>query len=517
MTSTAPATTLDRAAAPVLPVSVGVVRELRAHVEAVMAGFDVALVTAAEAVEIGRELTRVKRRFEAAELACAKRVADTSLVRTRADHDGAKATGRQLGVSNGEAPSLLDLAGALAELPTTRKAFERGDISRDQAAEIARTAQVRPGTETDLVAVARHESLGELKRRGRKLRANGEDAEAKARRLQRDRFLRTWIDDDGAGNGRWKLPPAQHAELLAAIGPRRDQIFSDARRDGIREPHEAYDADALVQLAHDATTYAELEPPREPATQPTTEAAAVAQAEHAGEAAPGELVHSPIATPTTDPGDGQLTLVPAPITPSDEHCHTDGPGRSGPPASSADHPPGHEPADTDPPAPSSRPGTPRGRKVRDKVIIRIDWPAAVRGHTLGADDPDTNGIEETCDIVGIGPVPVSVVRHVLEEHPILAIVLTHGTDIRSVTHLGRNATAHMRTCLEWAQQGCSVLGCPNTGRLELDHNADWAHTLHTRLDQLDWLCTKHHQQKTHDGYRLEPGTGTRRFLPPPDP
>jgi hypothetical protein len=474
MTSTAAPDVL--AAVPATGMSVAGARALRADVESVMAGFDVALVTPAEAAEMGREFTRLARRFQAAELACAKRVADTTLVRTRADHDGAKATGRQLGVSNGEAASLLDLAGALAQLPATQEAFENGEISREQAAEIARTATVRPGTETDLVAVARHESLGELKRRGRKLRACGEDGDAKLARLHRERSLRTWIDDDGAGNGRWRLPPDQHAQLLAALGPRRDQIFDDARRAGTREPHQAYDADALVQLAHDAAIYADgFEPD---------------QVGPPGDPPSGELVHSPI---VTSPGDGQLTLVP------------DGQADGEPPDLEAAR-------SNDPPPPPSAGRSTRGR-ARDKVIFRIDWTAATRGHTLH--DPD--GVEETCDIVGVGPVPVSVVRQILEEHPILAIVLTEGTDIRAVTHLGRRATAAMRTCLEWAQHGCSVLGCPNTGRLELDHNTDWSHTLHTRLDELDWLCRAHHQQKTHDGYRLEPGTGRRRFLPPPDP
>jgi hypothetical protein len=62
--------------------------------------------------------------------------------------------------------------------------------------------------------------------------------------------------------------------------------------------------------------------------------------------------------------------------------------------------------------------------------------------------------------------------------------------------------------------GCSVLGCPNTHRLELDHTLDWATTHHTRLAELDWLCPPHHKQKTHDGYTLEPGRGKRPLLPP---
>jgi hypothetical protein len=507
MPSTAPATTIESASA---PVSVAEVRELHGCVESVMARFDVALVTASEAAEIGREVTRLKRRFEAVELACAKRVADTSLVRTRADHDGAKATGRQLGVSNGEAASLLQLAGQLDELTATRQAFENGDISRDQAAEIARTAAVKPGTEADLVAVARHESLGELKRRGRKLRANGEDGEEKLRRLQRQRSLRTWIDDDGAGNGRWRLPPAEHAELLAALDPVRDRIFRDARRTGRREPHEAYDADALIELARDAAAYAQADRDTTPPASATDDTSPA-----------GELVHSPIAIGSSHIGDdGQLTLEPVPTAGGRMAPSSRADTLEAEPGSGELFPTAGPPSAPEPPSPSEPPqrtiGRPPGRP-RDKVIFRIDWTAATRGHTLPAGHPDANGVGETCDIVGIGPVPLSVVHQVLEHDPFIAVVITEGTEIRSVTHLGRHATARMRTCLEWAHHGCSVLGCPNTGRLELDHREDWAHTLHTRLDQLDWLCHTHHQQKTHDGYRLEPGTGKRRFLPPPDP
>ena len=489
--TTAP-TTIARAAT---PVSVTEVRELRAHAETVMAGFDVSLVTASDAVEIGREVTRLKRRFEAVELTCAKRVADTALVRSRADHDGARATGRHLGVSNGEAASLLGLAGALAELPTTREAFESGQISRDQAAEIARTASVRPGVEADLVAVARHESLGELKRRGRKLRAVGEDGDAKLRRLHNERFLRTWTDDDGAGNGRWRLPPADHAELLAALAPWRDQLFADARRHGRREPLEAYDADALLELARDAAA--------QHARAQTGDGAAV---DHHDDQLPShELVHSPV-TADDDTPDGQLMLVPGGSAPGPVSA---GAAPSLEPVAARNAP---EPSSTDPPR-ADRSSPPR--RNRDKVIFRIDWTAARRGHTRAPTSPDDD--EETCDIVGIGPVPVSVVREILEHDPFIAVVLTEGTDIRAVTHLGRSATALMRTALEWAQHGCSVLGCPNTARLQIDHRDDWATTKHTRLEKLDWLCPTHHQQKTHDRYHLEPGTGTRRFLPPNDP
>ncbi len=399
-----------------------------------MVGFDVALVTAADAAEMAREFTALKRRFEVAELACTKRVADAGLVRTRGDHDGAKATGRRLGVTHGQAAQMLALADQLDRLPSTREAFEAGRISKEQAAEVARTASVRPQAEADLLRVAQHESLGELKRRAQKIRATGEDGEGKLRRLHRQRYLRTWTDSEGSGCGRWSLPGHLHAEFMAVLAPWREQIFSDSRRAGLREAPEAYDADALVELARDAAAFAALE-------------------------------HD-VADRAGAPIDGEAA------------------GRQQSNRRDRRRPAGRTPT---------------------KVLVRVDWAALRRGHPEG---------DEVCDIAGLGPIPVAVVRELLADDPFIAAVLTEGTDVRSVTHFGRRATALMRTALEWTDQGCAVLGCPNQARLEIDHTEEWARTGHTRLDELDLLCRQHHQQKTHDGYRLEPGRGTRRLLSP---
>ena len=62
-------------------------------------------------------------------------------------------------------------------------------------------------------------------------------------------MLRTGTDADGMGYGHWLLEPAQHARLMALIDANKDRIFHDARRAGLREPSEAYAADALAALA----------------------------------------------------------------------------------------------------------------------------------------------------------------------------------------------------------------------------------------------------------------------------
>ena len=218
--------------------------------------------------------------------------------------------------------------------------------------------------------------------------------------------------------GVWSLPPEDHAMVLAALAPFRDQVFRDAREAGRREPAEAYDADALVALA----------------------------------------------------GDGVASA----------HGGTDRPGRSGP----------------------------RGSGRAAKVIVRVDHGALMRGHPIEG---------EVCEVTGVGPVPVRAVRRWIADDAFVAAILTKGVDVRSVVHLGRQATALQRTALEWLAPECCVRGCPNQARLEIDHEQDWARTHHTTLDELDHLCAHHHRMKTRHGHRLEPGSGTRRLLPPSAP
>lgn len=142
---------------------------------------------------------------------------------------------------------------------------------------------------------------------------------------------------------------------------------------------------------------------------------------------------------------------------------------------------------------------------RVKVIVRIDHTALTRGHTTAG---------ETCDIVGLGPLPVTAVARLLATgDPFVAAVVTRGVDVASVVHLGRQPTAHQRTALQWRDQTCVIAGCPN--RLcEIDHNEGWAITRDTRTGDLALLCPHHHGQKTA-GWHLT-GTGTNRRLTPPD-
>jgi hypothetical protein len=139
--------------------------------------------------------------------------------------------------------------------------------------------------------------------------------------------------------------------------------------------------------------------------------------------------------------------------------------------------------------------------------VRADLAALVRGHL-------TTG--EVCEIPGVGPVPVTEVRDLLGDAT-LHLVLTNGSAVANVTHLGRGPTAAQRIALLWQSPACTREGCPHRAHLENDHRRPWADTHVTRLDGLDPLCGHDHDLKTYKGWALVTGTGPRPMVPPDHP
>lgn len=144
-----------------------------------------------------------------------------------------------------------------------------------------------------------------------------------------------------------------------------------------------------------------------------------------------------------------------------------------------------------------------------KVIVRIDFDSLIRGFPVG---------DEVCEITGIGPVPVSVVEAMLATgDAFLAAVVTRGVDVVGVAHLGRQATDHQVTALQWLDPECPAELCSQTRWLEIDHREDWARTRITLLDWLDRPCRHHHDLKTRHGWAFVDGVGKRPMVPPDDP
>jgi hypothetical protein len=150
-------------------------------------------------------------------------------------------------------------------------------------------------------------------------------------------------------------------------------------------------------------------------------------------------------------------------------------------------------------------GAPGGPKAM--VQVRVDHSALVRGHTEGG---------ESCEIPGIGPIPVSAARRLANDAIVKAFV-TDGADVKAVAHRGRTIPAKLRTAIEARDPICVVPRCDVRKGLEIDHIVPFAEGGPTTKENLARLCKHHHHLKSHRGYQLggEPGSWTWSGPDPP--
>jgi hypothetical protein len=136
------------------------------------------------------------------------------------------------------------------------------------------------------------------------------------------------------------------------------------------------------------------------------------------------------------------------------------------------------------------------------IVVRVDKTAFDRGRT----EPG-----EVCEIPGVGPIPVSV-AHRLSQDAIYKALITDGTDVLSISHLGRWIPARLRTAVIEAHPECAIEGCHADRHLEIDHKIPVTEVGPTELANLQRLCHWHHDEKT----TRERGGARARPRPPPD-
>jgi hypothetical protein len=145
------------------------------------------------------------------------------------------------------------------------------------------------------------------------------------------------------------------------------------------------------------------------------------------------------------------------------------------------------------------------------TVVRIDHAALVRGRTERG---------EVCEVVGGGPIPVSVAQRIMEDSFVRA-VLVDGTDVLAVSHLGRMIPARLRTAIEELHPECDIEGCNVAHGLEIDHDQPVEQGGPTALWNLGRLCAHHHEHKHRHDLRLVGEPGRKRFIaarewvPPP--
>lgn len=142
------------------------------------------------------------------------------------------------------------------------------------------------------------------------------------------------------------------------------------------------------------------------------------------------------------------------------------------------------------------PRPPRGGRGRRRLRNRRELIGLVdlRALRRGAVEPG-----ETCEIAGVGPVPVSAARDVFGD-ALLRIVVRDGVDIRTVVHTGRTANAVQETAVLVRDDGRCIRPRCDLPISEIDHLEGFALTRTTTLDDLGGLCDHDHDLKSRFGH-----------------
>jgi hypothetical protein len=214
---------------------------------AALAGFDPAVISGQDCVAVVAELATVEKACAAARAAAAFKVAACGTQRALGHRDPAGWLAQVCGSTKGRAEQELTTAGAAERCPVTAAALASGELSLEQAREITTTEAECPGSEAELVALARRSSLALLRDEGRRRRLAAADVEVLHRRQHQARRLRHWRD----GLGMIRLEAALAPEVGVALVNRLDAECDRLRRSmppDQRELRAASAADALVAL-----------------------------------------------------------------------------------------------------------------------------------------------------------------------------------------------------------------------------------------------------------------------------
>jgi hypothetical protein len=142
-----------------------------------------------------------------------------------------------------------------------------------------------------------------------------------------------------------------------------------------------------------------------------------------------------------------------------------------------------------------------------EVGVVIDQHAMARGHTEAG---------ERCEVTGIGPVPVTTARTLLDDASVVALV-RDGDEITAVSSPKRQIPTKLRRALEARYAVCGVKACANDRFLQIDHVVPMEAGGETNIHNTWRICPHHHFLKTHRGWKVVGEPGNWDLRPPDDP
>lgn len=162
--------------------------------------------------------------------------------------DDPAALARTTGTSIGKAKAVVATGKALASSDDLGLALQNGEVSLDQAAEIAAAEESAPGAARELLAVAQKESFHVLKERARKVKLDAEQHKDLAARQHAARSARSYSDELGMVHVHLAWEPHVGTPIVARAEAEAARLARVAKKSDDQEPLERNLADAYAAL-----------------------------------------------------------------------------------------------------------------------------------------------------------------------------------------------------------------------------------------------------------------------------
>jgi hypothetical protein len=212
------------------------VEEAERHLEKANADLEPELLGAEAARALLAGYARIKKLASFGEAALARKI------------DDATAIARVTGTSVGKAKQTVETGKTLRDSGDLCDALATGELSLDQAGEIATAERARPGCAAQLVATAKEEPFHVLKDKARKISLEAQQNEGLAARQKDARCARVYNDALGMVHIDLALEPHIGTPIVNRAEAEAARLLRAAKKQDRSEPFERHLADAYAAL-----------------------------------------------------------------------------------------------------------------------------------------------------------------------------------------------------------------------------------------------------------------------------
>ncbi|CAN5725757.1 hypothetical protein BH20ACT23_BH20ACT23_28560 [soil metagenome] len=184
----------------------------------------------------------------------ARRLVDFGITALAGKLESAAQVARVTGTSLGKAKETVATGKVLGDSRDLSEALRQGEVSLEQASEIAKAEESSPGTAAGLLAVASEEPFHALRDKARKAKLEAEQHGDLAARQHEARAARSHGDELGMVHVHLTLEPHVGTPIVNRAEAEAARLFRTAKQDGRREPFDRHLADAYSTLLSGAGT-----------------------------------------------------------------------------------------------------------------------------------------------------------------------------------------------------------------------------------------------------------------------